>query len=162
MSFTAPKSFPKRTYGEQLVARLLDKLPSDEYYAVAEPNLIDRDGQGWKPDFVIVSAHHGVIILEIKDWRRIEDINRETVVIKKSNDTLETLPNPVHQAQNYAYILADLFQKREELMVRHNNVKNWLFLGSTRLRCRTLRTRLFARLKARVSGNITLHSEKMT
>jgi len=127
MSFTAPKSFPKRTYGEQLVARLLDKLPSDEYYAVAEPNLIDRDGQGWKPDFVIVSAHHGVIILEIKDWRRIEDINRETVVIKKSNDTLETLPNPVHQAQNYAYILADLFQKREELMVRHNNVKKLAF-----------------------------------
>ncbi|HEX2620597.1 MAG TPA: NERD domain-containing protein [Phototrophicaceae bacterium] len=80
-------SLSKLTYGEKLVASLISKLPKDLYFAVAQPTLIDREGQSWKPDFVLVSARLGVIILEIKDWISIKDIGSRSIpdVLRKGN-----------------------------------------------------------------------------
>lgn len=120
-------ALPKRTYGENLLAKLVSKLPKDEFFAIAQPRLIDRDGKGWKPDYVIISAQMGVIILEIKDWVSIVEADRETVTIQKRDKTLETLPNPVETAQNYAYVLADMCKERQELLVTHNRVRRLAF-----------------------------------
>jgi len=34
----------KRTFGEQLLARLVTKLPRNDYFGIEQPTLIDQEG----------------------------------------------------------------------------------------------------------------------
>ena len=123
----ASLSLQKRTFGEQLLGKLVSKLPKKAYFALEQVQLIDRDGLSWQPDMVIVCAHLGVLVVEIKDWSAIVEADRETVTIRKRDGAPLTLPNPVSQAQNYAHVLAQMFQEREELLVERNGMRRLAF-----------------------------------
>jgi hypothetical protein len=67
-----------------------------------------------KPDFVVVSARLGVLIIEVKDWSAIEGGTQEQIVTI-SQGARVARPNPILQAEQYAYALKDRFSTRAEL-----------------------------------------------
>ncbi len=106
-----------QTYGEQLVEGLLKALPKNEYFWVAEPTIVtDGESNRRNPDFVIVSASMGVIVLEVKDWIRIERVNPRETEIKRRDGTVSIEQNPIKIAREYALNLADRFESRKELL----------------------------------------------
>ena len=108
------------TYGEKLVTSLLNKLPKGKYYVFQEPKIAVQGSAHQHPDFVVVSASLGVIVIEIKDWTNIQSIRQKTVVLKRPNGLIEEEKNPLLTAKEYALNLAHLFQKRKELLHKHN------------------------------------------
>ena len=61
------------TYGEELVNARLKQLAKKrkDYYFIPEPAISGNNPSHVHPDFVIVSAKLGVIVLEVKDWIKI-------------------------------------------------------------------------------------------
>ncbi len=115
-----------RTFGEQKVERLLRRLPRNRYHYIHEPQL-NSDHSSRLPDFVLLSAQLGVIVIEVKDWVHITGGDqREIHTIRKADRKPQTYENPVRTAQKYAYHLKDLFEKRVELWEQHR--------GRTRLK----------------------------
>jgi len=58
------------TYGEDRVHQLVKKLPND-YYGFQEPHLPGSKNAYQNPDYVIVCARMGVVVVEIKDYKHI-------------------------------------------------------------------------------------------
>jgi hypothetical protein len=106
-----------KTSGERRIYQLLQRLPNHYYDFYYEPRLMVEKGS-LKPDFVIISANLGVIVLEVKDWKRIVSGNQQEFEIETANGELIPVENPVVTAENYAYTLAHLFQKRQEWLVK--------------------------------------------
>lgn len=104
------------TYGEELVAGLLKSLPGSEYEYFIEPTITHTRSVFRNPDFVIVSRSLGVLILEVKDWKRIIRAARDETDIERNNGLIETERNPVNIARQYALNLSDRFQELEELL----------------------------------------------
>jgi hypothetical protein len=106
-----------KTRGERRIYQLLQRLPSEQFYHYYEPRLMTENGS-LKPDFVIVSATLGVIVVEVKDWKRIVSGNQQEFEIETVEGEIIPIENPVVTAENYAYTLASLFQKRREWLVK--------------------------------------------
>ncbi len=106
------------TYGEDLVANLLNKLPKGKYFIFREPKIVGINSAHQHADFVIVSAQLGVVVIEVKDWTNIQTIRQKTVVLKRPNGQIEEETNPLITAREYALNLADRFQKRKELLIK--------------------------------------------
>ncbi|RMF81390.1 MAG: hypothetical protein D6737_05225 [Chloroflexi bacterium] len=110
-----------QTYGEKRVERLLKSLPSNRYFFVAEPEIVGSKTTRSRPDFVVVSAERGVIVLEVKDWKNIVSITQKKVtIIRDGMDGVEEEEdNPVEIAHDYALNLADAFEARAELRKKY-------------------------------------------
>jgi hypothetical protein len=68
------------------------------------------------PDFILLHARHGLLILEVKNWSL--DSLRETDKVFASiltNQGLKRLPNPLEQAPQYALALSDLLARDPSL-----------------------------------------------
>jgi thymidine kinase len=105
------------TYGEQLVNSLLKSLTRKrkDYFYVQEPALNTRHGHA-HPDFVIVSAKQGVIVLEVKDYVKIIKADQKNIVIERRDRRRVEEPNPIQIAREYALNLADAFMNVSELV----------------------------------------------
>ena len=107
------------TYGETLVADLLNNLPTKEYWFIAEPNIASKRSAYNHPDFVIVSARVGVIVLEVKDWVQIREANQREIIIERRDKSTSTEINPIKTAREYALNLAERFEEIEALLKKH-------------------------------------------
>ncbi|MDX2074950.1 MAG: UvrD-helicase domain-containing protein [bacterium] len=103
------------TAGERLIANLLRDLPRQDYFYVQEPRINTPDGVNSKPDFIVVSAKLGVLVIEVKDWTRLVGGNHEVIHTANYNGGSMTHENPYLQAERYAYDLNKRFEARAEL-----------------------------------------------
>lgn len=107
-------ALPQPTYGERLIQRLLRDLPPKQFFHQYEPQIVTPDGYS-KPDFVIVSALLGVVVLEVKDWVKLHSGDQRIITTLRSNGEEARYPNPVRTAEGYAYDLNHRFEQRAEL-----------------------------------------------
>jgi len=119
-------SIAEFTHGEQRVLQALKRLPERQYYFKHEPRL-NTDGHNSKPDFVVIDALRGVIIIEVKDWVEIVSADQKTFVIRKRDGEKEEFPNPYSTAERYAYDLDRLFKTKPELWARYKGKERLLF-----------------------------------
>jgi hypothetical protein len=115
------------TYGEDLVEKLLRKLPKSRYYWSKEPIVSKGKSTFRHPDFVLVSSELGVVVLEVKDWKKIIRLNPKETEIQRSNGEVAIEKNPVKIAREYALNLADEFEKLDELMCKHRGKRKLKF-----------------------------------
>ncbi|MFZ4829165.1 MAG: UvrD-helicase domain-containing protein, partial [Phototrophicaceae bacterium] len=115
------------TQGENIVYGLLSKLPPKSYLFYYEPQIIMPDGQSRKPDFVVISANLGVIVIEVKDWVKIKGGDQHIIQTIRSDGEPMNHPNPVRTAQGYAYNLRKRFEGRAELWEDHKGCKRLSF-----------------------------------
>ncbi|MBE2182932.1 MAG: UvrD-helicase domain-containing protein [Anaerolineae bacterium] len=108
----APSHRP--TAGEKRLFALLNGLPKREFFFRYEPQIVTAVGAS-KPDFVLVSSLLGVLVIEVKDWRKLSGGTQEAIAVHTAGGSIEKLPNPVLQAEHYAYDLKDRFATRAEL-----------------------------------------------
>ncbi|MBA3817207.1 MAG: ATP-dependent helicase, partial [Parachlamydiaceae bacterium] len=86
----------------------------------AEPTIVNTKSAYKNPDFVIVGADLGVVVLEIKDWNHIVGIKKKEVTIKRTNGEVVIEKNPLLIAREYTLNLVDRFQEISDLMHVHN------------------------------------------
>lgn len=103
------------TFGETLVQTRLKKLSNRTYSVHYEPQIMGSDGRTYKPDFVVISAKLGVLIIEVKDWITLRGGDQENIQIAHRDGQEDTFQNPVRVAERYAYALKDQFGERAEL-----------------------------------------------
>ncbi len=114
------------TYGEHLVATLSKNLPK-KYFTIAEPSISSTKSAYKNPDFVIVGADLGVIVLEVKDWKNILGIKKKEVRIQRANGEVAIEKNPLLIAREYTLNLVDRFQEISDLMHLHKGKKSLKF-----------------------------------
>ncbi|MDZ4281689.1 MAG: 3'-5' exonuclease [Hydrogenophaga sp.] len=100
--------------GERLVLHQLKRSLSDDYMVWHDVPLGPKARQ---PDFVVLSPRQGILILEVKHWKRstLSKANRDSVELKTERG-LVTEANPLRQARDYAMELVDLMA-RDPLLV---------------------------------------------
>jgi hypothetical protein len=114
------------TYGEQHIDSLLKRLVNHrkDLFYVAEPAIKADKSAHIHPDFVIVSAKQGVIVLEVKDWINILEADQRNIVIKRRDGHQATEKNPIQTAKEYAYNLNAAFRRVDELLKkRHGRIE---------------------------------------
>lgn len=107
------------TYGEGLVASHLQSLPADEYTYFIEPTITHTRSAYRNPDFVVVAKTLGVLVIEVKDWKRIVHATQKKVEIIRDNGQQATEDNPLKTAREYAFNLNENFQKLQPLLRNH-------------------------------------------
>ena len=92
--------------GERAVLHQLKRCLSDDYLVWHNVPLGPRARQ---PDFVVLSPRQGILILEVKHWKRstLLNANRDSVELKTARGRV-TEANPLRQARDYAMELVDL------------------------------------------------------
>jgi rhodanese-related sulfurtransferase len=95
--------------GERAVLHQLKRCLSDDYMVWHNVPLGPRARQ---PDFVILSPRQGILILEVKHWKRstLVNANRDSVELRTERGLI-TEANPLRQARDYAMELVDLMAK---------------------------------------------------
>lgn len=104
-------SQPKPTQGEKLLYEIFESKLPNNFLVWYEP-IVD----GRHPDFVILSADLGLLILEVKGWTRkdIIEANPNYFRINYQNDDTESIQNlqaPLLQARNYLNKLQNNLKK---------------------------------------------------
>jgi hypothetical protein len=91
------------TYGEKATLRLLQANLPKEFRVFVEPP-IHQKRENRYPDFVVLT-NYGVIVLEVKDWVDIENVDSYGgTVLTRSNDRRHEF-NPVTKAREYGIAL---------------------------------------------------------
>lgn len=100
--------------GERAVLHQLKRCLSDDYMVWHNVPLGPKARQ---PDFVVLSPRQGILILEVKHWKRgtLAKANRDSVELKTERGRV-TEANPLRQARDYAMELVDLMA-RDPLLV---------------------------------------------
>jgi hypothetical protein len=105
----------KMTPGERRLAqRLQDKL-EDDYLCWYDVPV----GRTWAhPDFVVLHPRRGLLVLEVKDWKldTVRDANKNSFTIL-TDKGLKSLANPLEQARQYVFGIADRLSRDPELRV---------------------------------------------
>jgi hypothetical protein len=100
--------------GERRVLHQLKRCLEDDYIVWHDVPIGPRARQ---PDFVVLSPRWGVLLLEVKDWRR-------STLVAATRDTCElatargrvTVAHPLRQARDVALELVDLMQRDPALV----------------------------------------------
>lgn len=100
--------------GERAVLHQLKRCLSDDYMVWHNVPVGPRARQ---PDFVILSPRQGILILEVKHWKRstLVNANRDVVELRTERGPV-TEANPLRQARDYAMELVDLMAKDHVLV----------------------------------------------
>lgn len=107
------------TRGEELVAGLLNRLPEEEYTFFIEPTITHTRSAYRNPDFVVVGKSLGVLVIEVKDWKKITRAAQQTVEIVRDSGEHATEKNPLKIAKEYAHNLNERFEKLHTLLRKH-------------------------------------------
>ena len=91
--------------GERVVFNALKRNLPDDYFVWFEPTLFGQRKSA-RPDFVVLGADLGMVIVEVKDWstQGIRSANRDTFEIYSGRKVV-TRSNPEHQVQSHKYAL---------------------------------------------------------
>lgn len=100
--------------GERRVLHQLKRCLEDDYLVWHNVPVGPRARQ---PDFVILSPRQGILLLEVKDWRRstLASANRDKVELLTPRGRV-TEANPLRQARDYALELVELMQRDPTLV----------------------------------------------
>ena len=95
--------------GERRVLQQLKRCLEDDYIVWHDVAIGPRARQ---PDFVILSPRWGVLLLEVKDWKRatLVSATRDAVELNTPGGRL-TQAHPLRQARDYTMELVDLMQR---------------------------------------------------
>ena len=94
--------------GERRVLHQIKRCLEDDYLVWHDIPIGPRARQ---PDFVIVSPRWGVLLLEVKDWKRstLVAATRDAVELQTARGRV-TVAHPLRQARDYAHELVGLMQ----------------------------------------------------
>src|SRR5690606_4240499 len=112
--------------GEARVARRLEEKLEDDYLLWYD---VPIGGTGRQPDFIIFNPRRGVLVLEVKDWKRdsLQKVDKKHWHLITS-DGLVQKQNPLEQARDYALLLADLLKRDQALLDSSGNlIIPWAF-----------------------------------
>jgi len=100
--------------GERRVLHQLKRCLEGDYLVWHNVPIGPRARQ---PDFVILSPRRGILLLEVKDWRRttLVSATRDSVELQTERGRV-TQANPLRQARDYAMELADVMQRDPSLV----------------------------------------------
>ena len=95
--------------GERRVLHQLKRCLEDDHLIWHDIPIGPRARQ---PDFVILSPRWGILLLEVKDWKRntLGPATRDAVALNTPRGRV-TQPHPLRQARDYAMELVDLMQR---------------------------------------------------
>lgn len=113
--------------GERRVLHQLKRCLEDDYIVWHDVPLGPRARQ---PDFVVLSPRRGVLLLEVKAWKRstLARATRDSVEINTERGRV-TQAHPLRQARDYAMELADLMQRDPALVHGEGPYKGRLLLA---------------------------------
>ena len=96
------------TGGERRVLHQLKRCLEDDYIVWHD---IAIGAKARQPDFVILSPRWGVLLLEVKDWRRatLGPATRDVIELRTPRGVV-TAAHPLRQARDYALELVDLMK----------------------------------------------------
>jgi hypothetical protein len=94
--------------GERRVLNQLKRCLGDDYWVWHDVPIGPRSRQ---PDFVVLSPRQGVLLLEVKGWKRdtLAGATRDSVSLRTARGPV-TEANPLRQARDYALELVHLMQ----------------------------------------------------
>ena len=100
--------------GERRVLQQLKRCLEDDYLVWHNVPIGPRARQ---PDFVVLSPRQGILLLEVKDWRRatLVTATRDRVELATARGPV-TEVNPLRQARDYALELVDVMQRDPALV----------------------------------------------
>ncbi len=103
--------------GERRVLHQIKRCLEDDYLVWHDIPIGLRARQ---PDFVILSPRWGVLLLEVKDWRRstLGAATRDAVELRTARGVV-TQPHPLRQARDYTMELVHLMQADAALVHAH-------------------------------------------
>lgn len=112
--------------GEKRVLDALARHLEDDY---AVWHNIPIMGSGREPDFVVLHPRRGLLILEVKDWKRqtIADANPMQVQLTTAQGTVHS-DHPVAQARGYMLELIHQLQKFPELLQQEGPYRGKLLI----------------------------------
>ena len=99
--------------GERRVLLQLRRCLEDDHLVWHNVTIGPR---GRQPDFVVLSPRQGVLLLEVKDWKRstLLSATRDRVELRTARGDL-TEANPLRQARDYALELVDVMKQDRAL-----------------------------------------------
>ncbi|CAN5789121.1 nuclease-related domain-containing DEAD/DEAH box helicase [soil metagenome] len=100
--------------GERRVLHQLKRCLGDDYWVWHDIPLGPRARQ---PDFVVLSPRWGILLIEVKDWKRstLVGATRDAVELATPRGRV-TQAHPLRQARDYAMELVDLMQRDPALV----------------------------------------------
>ncbi|MEJ8838235.1 3'-5' exonuclease [Ramlibacter sp. AN1133] len=112
--------------GEKRLLEALARTLEDDYTVWHNIPIM---GSGREPDVVILHPSRGLLVLEVKDWKRrtILDANPMRVLIETERGRVSTL-HPVAQARSYMLELTHQLQKYPELLQPEGRHRGQLLL----------------------------------
>lgn len=114
MAQMIPDSIRKTaTSGEKLLYKSLKEYLPEEYLVYYEPDI-----KGRRPDFLVMGPKIGILILEVKDYTRntLVNLNPDEWLIQYGNADITTVKNPLKQAREYAFHVANFLKKEKSLI----------------------------------------------
>jgi hypothetical protein len=112
------------TSGEKRFAHRLQTKLEDSYLCWYDVPV----GRKWAhPDFIVLHPTRGLLILEVKDWKRdtIREANRASFTILTDRGQ-KSVANPLEQARQYAQLIADRLKEDEGLRVSEGRYQGQL------------------------------------
>ena len=106
----------RMTAGEKRLAQRLKAKLDEEYVLWYD---VPVGPKRLHPDFVLLHPAHGLLVLEVKDWK-LETIQSAThdsfEIVVPPQGALKRVKNPLQQARDYALEIASLLQQDEALV----------------------------------------------
>jgi len=107
------------TPGEKRLAQRLQAKLEDSYLCWYDVPV----GRKWAhPDFVILHPHRGLLVLEVKDWKRdtIREANKASFTLLTDKGQ-KSVPNPLEQTRQYAQTISERLKEDPQLRVGDEN-----------------------------------------
>lgn len=112
--------------GERRVFDALARCLEDDYTVWHNIPIM---GSGREPDFVVLHPQRGLLILEVKDWRRQTIVDANPMQVQLRTETgLVAVDHPVAQARGYMLDVTHQLQKFPELLHRSGKHQGKLLL----------------------------------
>jgi hypothetical protein len=112
------------TPGERRFAQRLESKLEDDYLCWYDVPI----GQSMRhPDFVVLHPKRGLLILEVKDWRRdnIQSISKSDVSLLTPKGLVHKA-NPLEQARQYAHAVIDVLERDLQLVFSNGRMQGKL------------------------------------
>ena len=102
------------TPGERRCALRLQQKLEDDYLVWYDVPVGPANAH---PDFVVLHPRRGILILEVKDWKRDTIVGGDKTSFEiNTNQGRKHVANPLEQARHYAHAVADALKKDPQLI----------------------------------------------